>query len=72
MSYKARNNTVIKRDDVIKHVASAVTMDGDYDHMVDLNNPDLTVVVEIIKVNKVLPVLGYRGLLKLFLEKLMS
>ena len=48
---------MIKRDDVIKLLASMVTRNGDYDHIVDLNNPDLTVVVEIIKVSSSLPVL---------------
>ena len=50
MSYKARNNKDVNRDDIIKLLASMVTREGDFSHVVDLSNPDLTVVVEIIKV----------------------
>lgn len=52
MSYKARNNNVTKRDDVIRLLASMVTKNGDFPHTVDLNNPDRTVLVEIVKVSK--------------------
>ena len=31
-----------------------VVKNGDFDHQVDLNNPDLTIVVEIIKVHPLL------------------
>ena len=50
MQYKARNNKDVIRDDIITALASLVTRNGDYSHTVDLSNPDLTVVVEIIKV----------------------
>ena len=50
MNYKARNNNVIKRDDVIQLLASMVTKNGDFPHAVDLNNPELTILVEIVKV----------------------
>ena len=40
----------MKRDDVIKLLASMVTADGDYPHVVNLHEPDLMVVVEIVKV----------------------
>ena len=53
MSYKARNNNVIKRDDVIQLLASMVTRNGDFPHTVDLNNPERTVLVEIVKVSGV-------------------
>ena len=49
--YKARNNTNVNRDDIIKTLASLATRNGDYAHTVDLRNPDLTIVVEIIKSN---------------------
>ena len=49
--YKARNNTDVSREDIIKTLASLVTQNGDYLHTVDLSNPDLTIVVEIIKVH---------------------
>ena len=51
VQYKARNNKDVIRDDIITALASLVTRNGDYSHTVDLSNPDLTVVVEIIKVN---------------------
>ena len=50
MNYKARNNNVIKRDDVIQLLASMVTKNGDFPHVVDLNNPELAILVEIVKV----------------------
>ena len=50
MQYKARNNKDVKRDDIIELLASLVTKNGDFSHKVDLNNPDLCVIVEIIKV----------------------
>ena len=50
VQYKARNNKDVIRDDIITALASLVTRNGDYSHTVDLSNPDLTVVVEIIKV----------------------
>lgn len=49
--YKARNNTDVSRDDIIKVLASLVTQNGEFSHTVDLSNPDLSVVVEIIKVH---------------------
>ena len=51
MVYKARNNKDVCRDDIIKTLASLATRNGDYSHTVDLNDPDLTIVVEIVKVN---------------------
>lgn len=51
MVYKARNNNDVSREDIIKTLASLVTQNGDYSHTVDLSNPDLTIVVEIIKVH---------------------
>ena len=53
MNYKCRNNNEVKRDDVIHLLASMVTKNGDYSHTVDLSNPELTVVVEIVKVKGV-------------------
>ena len=50
VNYKARNNNDVNRDEIIKLVAGMVVKNGDFDHKVDLNNPDLTIVVEIIKV----------------------
>jgi tRNA acetyltransferase TAN1 len=49
--YKARNNQDVDREDIIKTLASLVTRSGDYPHVVDLRNPDLTIIVEIIKNN---------------------
>ena len=49
--YKARNNKDACRDDIIKALATLATQNGDYSHIVDLSNPDLTIVVEIVKVN---------------------
>ncbi|CAI8001680.1 THUMP domain-containing protein 1, partial [Geodia barretti] len=49
--YKARNNQDVNREEIIKTLASLVTMNGDYPHRVDLLNPDLTIVVEIVKGN---------------------
>jgi hypothetical protein len=40
----------VNREEIIKTLASLVTMNGDYPHQVDLLNPDLTIVVEIVKV----------------------
>ena len=40
----------MNREEIIKTLASMVTRNGDYPHQVDLLNPDLTIVVEIIKV----------------------
>ncbi|XP_022091488.1 THUMP domain-containing protein 1-like [Acanthaster planci] len=45
---KIRNNGTLKRDDIIKLLATEVTCKGPK-HKVDLDNPDLSVVVEIIK-----------------------
>ncbi|XP_038064339.1 THUMP domain-containing protein 1-like [Patiria miniata] len=45
---KIRNNASIKRDDVIKLMAAMVTSKG-IKHKVDLDDPELSVVVEIIK-----------------------
>lgn len=50
VSYKARNNKDVNRDAIIKLLANMVNREGDFAHTVDLNNPDLTIVVEIIKV----------------------
>ncbi|XP_065830360.1 THUMP domain-containing protein 1-like [Oscarella lobularis] len=51
--YKARNNDEVKRDDIIKTVAHLVTQPTSesttYQHVVDLKNPDLVIVVEIVK-----------------------
>ncbi|XP_043945434.1 THUMP domain-containing protein 1 [Protopterus annectens] len=46
--YKARNNNHMKREDVIKSLAEVI---GSLNHenKVDLNNPEYTVIVEIIK-----------------------
>ena len=49
--YKARNNTDVSREVIIKLLASLVTQNGEFSHTVDLSNPDLSVVVEIIKVH---------------------
>ena len=54
VNYKARNNSDVNRDEIIKLVAGMVVKNGDFDHQVDLNNPDLTIVVEIIKVHTLL------------------
>ena len=48
--YKCRNNVVIKEKDVIDLLASVVTDDGAYDHVVNLRTPELTIFVMIIKV----------------------
>ena len=50
MNYKCRNNSALKRDDVIKLLACMVTKNGEFPHTVDLNNPELTVIVEVVKV----------------------
>ena len=50
--YKARNNKDARRDDIIKTLATLATQNGDYSHNVDLSDPDLTIVVEIVKVNQ--------------------
>lgn len=50
MHYKARNNHVMKRDDVIRLLASLVTDEGAYDHVVNLKQPQLVVCAEIIRV----------------------
>ncbi len=50
VNYKCRHNSESKRDDVIQLLAGMVTRNGDYSHRVDLNQPELTVMVEIIKV----------------------
>ena len=50
MVYKARNNKDVSRENIIKTLASLVTRSGDFSHIVDLSNPDLTIMVEIIKV----------------------
>ena len=53
MHYKARNNHVMKRDDVIRLLASLVTDEGAYDHVVNLKHPQLVVCAEIIKVRSI-------------------
>ena len=50
MHYKCRNNQSLQREKVIRTVASSVTDDGAYPHVVNLKNPELVVCVEIIKV----------------------
>lgn len=59
MVYKARNNKDVNREDIIKMLASLATHSGDYPHTVDLNNPDLTIWVEIIKVMLVILMSDY-------------
>ena len=49
MVYKARNNNEIIRDNVILWIAEAVNKGDTYNHKVDLSNPDLVILVEIIK-----------------------
>lgn len=49
--YKARNNDSIHRDDVIASLAKIVR-EADMGHTVDLNNPDLTICVEIVRVSR--------------------
>ena len=51
--YKYRNNSALKRDDVIKLLACMVTKNGEFSHTVDLTNPDLTVMVEVVKVHNI-------------------
>ena len=48
--YKSRNNSSIHRDDTISALASIV-MNAGKGHTVNLNNPDLAICVEIMKVN---------------------
>lgn len=51
INFKSRNNNTLKRDDVIHLLASMVTHEGDYPHVVDLNSPaSTTVVIEVVKV----------------------
>jgi tRNA(Ser,Leu) C12 N-acetylase TAN1 len=45
--YKSRFNSSLKRDDVIHEVSSLFLNFG---HKVDLKNPDIVVVVEIMRV----------------------
>lgn len=47
--YKSRNNSSIQRDDTIAALA-AMVMNAGRGHTVNLNNPDLAICVEIIKV----------------------
>lgn len=47
--YKSRNNSSIHRDDTISALASIV-MNAGKGHTVNLNNPDLAICVEIMKV----------------------
>ena len=47
--YKSRNNSNIQRDNTIAKLA-AMVMNADKGHTVNLNNPDLAICVEIIKV----------------------
>ena len=51
--YKARNNAEIVRDNVILWVAEAVNKEDTYKHKVNLSNPDLVILVEIIKASSV-------------------
>ncbi|XP_067912975.1 THUMP domain-containing protein 1 [Heterodontus francisci] len=46
--YKARNNSHMSRDDVIKALAGVV-INLNAENKVDLNNPEYTIIVEIIK-----------------------
>ncbi|XP_006819006.1 THUMP domain-containing protein 1-like [Saccoglossus kowalevskii] len=48
VQYKARNNGKVKRDEIIRMLASLVLKEGS-PHKVDLNMPDITIIVEIIK-----------------------
>lgn len=50
MQYKCRNNNVLKRDHVINLVAGLVTMEERYPHRVDFDDPELVIIVEIIRV----------------------
>jgi len=50
VAYKARNNGEVIRDNVILWIAEAVNKGDTYKHKVDLSNPDLVILVEIIKV----------------------
>ena len=52
MVYKARNNSEIIRDNVILWIAEAVNKGDTYKHKVDLSNPDLVILVEIIKASQ--------------------
>lgn len=52
MVYKARNNSEIIRDNVILWVAEVVNKGDIYKHKVDLSNPDLVIIVEIIKASQ--------------------
>ena len=47
--FKARNNQSLNRDDVISSLAEVVGKCNKA-HSVDLSHPDLTIVVEVIKV----------------------
>ena len=48
--YRSRNNSNVDRDETIAMLAGLV-MSAGKGHKVDLNNPDLAICVEIIKVN---------------------
>uniref|UniRef100_A0A1A8S6C1 THUMP domain-containing protein 1 n=1 Tax=Nothobranchius rachovii TaxID=451742 RepID=A0A1A8S6C1_9TELE len=48
IAYKARNNNQNKREEIIKHVAG-VLGSLNQENKVDLTNPELTVIVEVIK-----------------------
>lgn len=43
----------MKRDDVIRLLASLVTDEGAYDHVVNLKHPQLVVCAEIIRVRSI-------------------
>ena len=47
MHYKSRFNSSLKRDDVLSEVSSVFLNSG---HKVDLKNPDMVIVVEIMRV----------------------
>jgi tRNA acetyltransferase TAN1 len=47
--YKCRYNTVIKRDDVIRLLASVATDEGGFDHIVNLTKPELVICAEVVK-----------------------
>lgn len=49
IAYKSRYNGDLNRENVITAVADMV-IDGEIKHQVDLDNPDVVVVIEIVKV----------------------
>lgn len=51
--YKSRHNTGIIKKSVITWIAEAVNKGTTYSHKVNLDSPDLVILVEIIKVSRV-------------------